>query len=55
MSICRFVAREIGIAGRNSMEMAQVDEIIDVIQDAIDANVSDDMFDNLILFAIVRM
>ena len=28
------------IAGRNSLEMAQVDEIVDVVQDAIDANVS---------------
>ena len=38
MSICRFLAREMGIAGRNSLEMAQVDEIVDVIQDAIEAN-----------------
>merc|ERR1712117_36504 len=37
MAICRFLAREIGIAGRNNLEMAQVDEIIDVITDAIDA------------------
>ena len=37
----RFLAREIGIAGRDSLEMAQVDEIVDVIQDAINANVSD--------------
>jgi len=28
MSICRFLAREIGVAGRNSMEMAQVDELL---------------------------
>merc|ERR1711976_370837 len=34
----RFLAREIGIAGRNNLEMAQVDEIIDVIQDAIEAS-----------------
>ena len=40
MAICRFLAREMNIAGRDSLEMAQVDEIIDVIQDAIDANVS---------------
>ena len=40
MAICRFLAREIGIAGRNNLEMAQVDEIIDVIQDAIEASVS---------------
>ena len=39
--IIRFLAREIGIAGRDSLEMAQVDEIVDVIQDAINANVSD--------------
>ena len=39
MAICRFVAREAGIAGRNSLEAAMVDEIVDVIQDAIDANV----------------
>ena len=39
MTICRFLAREMGIAGRNSLEMAQVDEIVDVIQDAIEANV----------------
>jgi len=38
MAICRFLAREIGIAGRDSLEMAQVDEIVDVIQDAINAN-----------------
>merc|ERR1711953_338701 len=38
MTICRFLAREMNIAGRNSLEMAQVDEIVDVVQDAIDAN-----------------
>jgi len=38
MTICRFLAREMGIAGRNSLEMAQVDEIVDVIQDVITAN-----------------
>lgn len=38
MTICRFLAREFGIAGRNSLEMAQVDEIVDAIQDAIEAN-----------------
>merc|ERR1711971_1318929 len=36
--ICRFVAREAGIGGRNSLEIAMVDEIVDVIQDAIEAN-----------------
>ena len=40
MTICRFLAREMGIAGRNSLEMAQVDEIVDVIQDVITANVN---------------
>eukprot|EP00091_Calanus_sinicus_P025622 TRINITY_DN9867_c0_g1_i1.p1 TRINITY_DN9867_c0_g1~~TRINITY_DN9867_c0_g1_i1.p1 ORF type:complete len:251 (-),score=70.86 TRINITY_DN9867_c0_g1_i1:106-777(-) len=35
MSICRFLARECGIAGNTSLEMAQVDEIIDVVQDTI--------------------
>ena len=39
MSICRFVAREANIAGRNSLEAAMVDEIVDVVQDAIEANV----------------
>ena len=37
MAICRFLAREFGVAGRTSMEQAQVDEIIDVLQDAINA------------------
>jgi len=37
MAICRFLAREFGIAGKSSMEMAQVDEIVDVVQDAINA------------------
>ena len=40
MAICRFLAREMNIAGRTSLEMAQVDEIVDMVQDAIDANVS---------------
>ena len=39
----RFLAREFGIAGRSSLEMAQVDEIVDVIQDAINANVGADV------------
>jgi len=38
MTICRFLAREFKIAGNTSLEMAQVDEIIDVIQDVILAN-----------------
>ena len=46
MSICRFVAREAGIAGRNSLEAAMVDEIVDVIQDAIEANVREHKKEN---------
>jgi len=38
MAICRFVAREANITGRNSLEAAMVDEIVDVVQDAIEAN-----------------
>ena len=37
MSCARFLAREFNLAGRTSMEMAQVDEIIDVIQDLLNA------------------
>ena len=39
MAICRFVAREAGIGGRNSLEIAMVDEIVDVLQDSIEASV----------------
>merc|ERR1712058_50930 len=39
MACARFIAREVGLAGNNSMESAQVDEIIDVIQDLINAGV----------------
>merc|ERR1712090_31209 len=39
MACARFVAREVGLAGNTSMESAQVDEIIDVIQDLINAGV----------------
>ena len=39
MAICRFLAREAGIGGRNSLEIAMVDEIVDVLQDSIEANV----------------
>merc|ERR1711942_285302 len=39
MACARFVAREVGLAGNTSMEQAQVDEIIDVIQDLINAGV----------------
>eukprot|EP00090_Calanus_glacialis_P035993 TRINITY_DN6140_c0_g1_i1.p1 TRINITY_DN6140_c0_g1~~TRINITY_DN6140_c0_g1_i1.p1 ORF type:complete len:203 (-),score=57.98 TRINITY_DN6140_c0_g1_i1:65-673(-) len=35
MACARFVAKEIGVAGRTNLEKAQVDEIIDCIQDLI--------------------
>ena len=35
----RFLARELGVSGRDNMEKAKVDEIVDVIQDAINSNV----------------
>ena len=35
MTICRFLAKEFGIAGRTNLEMALVDEVVDTIQDAI--------------------
>ena len=35
----RFIARELGVSGRDNMEKAQFDEIIDVLQDAINSNV----------------
>ena len=37
MAAARFIAREVGLAGNNSLEQAQVDEIVDVIQDLINA------------------
>ena len=37
MACARFIAREVGLAGNSNMESAQVDEIIDVIQDLINA------------------
>jgi len=37
MAICRFLARELGIAGNNNSEAARVDEVVDAIQDAVDA------------------
>merc|ERR1739842_224264 len=37
MACARFVAREVGLAGNTSMESAQVDEIIDVIQHLLDS------------------
>merc|ERR1712038_254570 len=35
MAIARFIAREVGLAGRNNLEAAQIDEIIDAINDMI--------------------
>merc|ERR1712048_1373364 len=37
MAAARFIAREVGLAGNSSLEQAQVDEVIDVIQDLINA------------------
>ena len=37
MACARFIAREVGLAGNSSLESAQVDEIIDVIQDLFNA------------------
>ena len=37
MAIARFIAREVGLAGRNNMEGAQIDEIIDAINDMANA------------------
>merc|ERR1712137_1311200 len=33
----RFIAREVGLAGNSSLGQAQVDEVVDVIQDLINA------------------
>jgi len=35
MACARFLAREVGLAGKTSLEQAQVDEVIDVIQDLV--------------------
>ena len=40
----RFLARECGLAGKSSLEMAQVDEVVDVVQDALTAVVSIEKF-----------
>merc|ERR1712062_530299 len=37
MACARFIAREVGLAGNSSLEQAQVDEVVDVIQDLINA------------------
>merc|ERR1712179_200726 len=35
MAAARFIAREVGLFGNNSLEQAQVDEVVDVIQNLI--------------------
>ena len=42
--ICRFLARELGLAGNNNSEAARVDEVVDAIQDAVDATVRIETF-----------
>ena len=37
MACARFIAREVGLAGNTSLEQAQADEVVDVIQDLINA------------------
>ena len=37
MACARFIAREVGLAGNSSLEQAQADEVVDVIQDLINA------------------
>ena len=37
LTITRFVAREVGLAGRNSLECAQADEIVDAFNDLFEA------------------
>ena len=38
--ISRYLAREMGLSGKSSLDNAMVDEIIDVVQDILDKNVS---------------
>ena len=40
MAIARFLAREVGLAGRNSLEAAQVDEIVDAVNDIFQAGLN---------------
>ena len=35
VACARFIAREVGLAGKTSMEQAQADEIVDVIQESV--------------------
>ena len=37
MAVARFIAREVGLAGKCNMESAQIDEIIDAINDMVNA------------------
>merc|ERR1719187_73798 len=37
ISIARFLAREFGLMGKTSVESAQVDEVVDVVQDTLNA------------------
>ena len=37
LAITRFVAREVGLAGRNSLECAQADEVVDAFNDLMEA------------------
>ena len=38
MAVARFIARQVGLAGRNDLESAQIDEIIDAINDLLNAS-----------------
>ena len=40
MACARFIAKEIGVAGRTNLERAQVDEVIDAIQDLIEKRIN---------------
>ena len=40
MAIARFLAKEVGLAGRNNLEAAQVDEIVDAVNDIFQARLN---------------
>ena len=40
MAIARFLAKEVGLAGRNNLEAAQVDEIVDAVNDIFQAGLN---------------
>ena len=40
MIISRYLAREMGLSGKTILENAMMDEIVDVVQDIFDKNVS---------------